>query len=184
MSPPMMIKSGIGLGLAGVAFALFCFGAGWMALWLVRSNRSAVISTLPVLPEQTTAVKSPGELVVSIEVPRMTTDYRQWEIEIVESSTRRIHLMKWGGPRATGAVTGISTVKIPVGRLTLAQPDRLTLRVKGLAPGEDHSTSHLVLARPHLARMAMQIAGMVVCGVGILLSLLWGLWLLGLLKAS
>jgi hypothetical protein len=114
----------------------------------------------------------------------MSTEYRRWEFEILEDSTQRIHLMKYGGPRSTGAVTGISTIKIPIGRLTLARPDKLIVRAKGLAPDVDYSTYQLVLARPHLGRMAAQIVGLVVCGVGILLSLLWGLWLLGVVKAS
>ena len=180
----MMIKSGIGLAVAGVAFALFCFGAGWMAMRLIRSNRSAIVATLPVIPEQTFAVESSGELLVSVEVPRMATEYRQWEFEVVESGTRQTHVMKWDGPRSTGVVTGISTVKIPVGRLTLARPDVLTLRVRGLNAGADYSAYQLVLARPHLARMAVQIVALVVCGVGMLLSLIWGLWLIGVVKAS
>ncbi len=151
---------------------------------LIRSNRAAIISTLPLLPEQIIAVESPGELVVSVEVPRMATDYRQWEFEFVDANTRRIHSMKYGGPRATGTVTGISTIKIPIGRLTFAEPHTLTLRVKGLAPDVNYSTYHVVLARPHLARMALQIVGLVLCGVGTLLSLLRGLWLMGVLKAS
>jgi hypothetical protein len=180
----MMIKSGAGLAMAGIAFVLFCVGAGWLALRLIRSNRAAVISTLPLRLEQTVVLESSGEVVVSIEVPRMSTEYRQWEFEIVEARSQRIHLMKYGGPRSTGAVTGISTIKIPIGRLTLAQPDTLTVRAKGPAPDGDYSTYHLVLARPHLARMAVQIVGLVVCGVGMLLSLLWGLWLIGVVKAS
>jgi len=155
-----------------------------MALRLIRGNRAAVISTLPLLSEQTIAVESPGELVVSIEVPRMTTEYRRLELEVVEASTKRIHPMKYNRLTSTGAVTGISTIKIPLGRLTTAQPDNLTLRVNGLAPDVDYSTSHLVLARPHLARMAIQIVSLVLCGVGMLLSLLWGLWLVGAVKAS
>ena len=167
-----MIKSGLWLAVAGIAFALFCVGVGWIALRLIRSNRAAVVSTLPLLSEQTVTVGSPGEFVVSIEVPRLSTEYRQWEFEIVEDSTKRIHAMKYGGLRATGAVKGISTIKIPIGRLTLAGPDQLTVRVKGLAPDTNYSTYHLVLARPHLARMALQIVGLVVCGVGALLSLI------------
>jgi hypothetical protein len=180
----MMIKSGMGLAVAGVAFVVCCVGGGGMARQLIRSNRAAVISTLPLLPEQTVAVESPGELVVSVEVPRLTTEYRQWEVEVVEQHTQRIHPMRYGGPRATGAVKGISTIRIPLGRLTLAQPGNLTLRVRGLAPNQNYSTFHLVLARPHLARMALQIVGLVLCGVGMLLSLLWGLWLVGALKVS
>jgi hypothetical protein len=180
----MMIKSGAWLAVATIAFGLFCVAAGWLALRLIRSNRAAVIATLPLRAEQIVAVESAGEIVVSIEVPRMTTEHRRWEFEVVEGQTQRSHLMKYGGPRSTGAVTGISTIKIPVGRLTLAQADQLTLRVKGMEPDVDYSAYHLVLARPHLARMAFQIIGLVVCGVGMLLSLLWGLWLMGIVKAS
>ena len=180
----MIIKSGVWLAVSGFAFGLFCVGAGWMALRLIRSNRAAVVATMPLLPEQTVAVESPGELVVSIEVPRMSTEYRQWEFEIVEDNSKQTHTMKWGGPRSTGAITGISTIKVPIGRLTVARPDRLTIRVKGLASDVNYSTYHLVLARPHLARMALQITSLALCGVGTLLSLIWALWLMGIVKAS
>jgi hypothetical protein len=180
----MMIKSGLGLAVAGMVFVLCAVGAVWLALRLIRSNRAAVVATLPLRSEQTVAVDSPGELVVSIEVPRLTTDYRQWEFEVVEAGSQRMHPMKWGGPRATGAVTGISTIKIPVGRLTLTRPDTLTVRVKGLAADANYSAYHVILARPHLARMALQIVGLVFCGVGMLLSLIWCLWQLGVVKAS
>lgn len=180
----MMIKSGLWLTVAGLAFGLFCISAGWIALRLIRSNRAAVISTLPLLPEQTVAVEASGELVVSIEVPRLSTDYREWELEIVENGTRQTHAMKYGGPRATGTIKGFSTIKVPIGRLTLARPDQLTVRVKGLASGGNYSAYQLVLARPHLARMALQIVGLVGSGVGTLLSLIWALWLMGIAKAS
>ena len=180
----MMINSGVWLAVAGVAFVFFCVGAGWMALRLIRSNRTAVIATLPLLAEQTIEVESSGELVVSIEVPRMATDYREWEFEIVEAGSGQRHLMRYGGPRSTGAVAGISTIKIPIGRLNLAQPGKLTVRVKGITFDTNYSTYHIILARPHLARMALQIAGLVLCGVGTLLSLIWTLWLLGVVRVS
>ncbi len=180
----MMIKSDIGLVAAGAAFILFAFGAGWMALRLIRSNRAALITTMPAIAEQTFTVPSAGALVVSFEVPQLTTEYRRWELEVEETSSRRTHRMKWGGPRATGVVKGFSKMKVPIGELTLAQPDTLTFRLTGLAPAPDQTAYHIVLSRPHLARMALQIVGIVACGVGTLLSLLWGLWLLGVLKAS
>jgi hypothetical protein len=155
-----------------------------MALRLIRGNRAALVSSLPLVAGQTVAVESPGELVVSVEVPRLATDYRQWEFEVLEERSKQTHAMKWDGPRSTGAVTGISTVKIPLGRLTLAQPDQLTLRVKGLAPDANYSDYRLILARPHLLRMALQITGLVLCGVGALLSLLRALWLMDVVKAS
>lgn len=183
-SGQMSTKSAVWIAVAGIAFVFFCVGAAWLALRLIASNRAAVIATLPVKPEQTVAVESPGELVVSVEVPRMTTAYREWEFEILEAGTQRTNRMKWGGPRSTGTVTGMSTIKVPLGRLALARPDTLTVRVNGLGTGADHATSRVILARPHLARMALQIVGLVVCGVGTLLSVIWGLWLLGVVKAS
>jgi hypothetical protein len=180
----MVIKSGLLLAVAGVAFVFCGAGAGWMTLRLIRSNRVAVIAAVPLRPDLAVAVEAPGELVVSIEVPRLTSDYRKWEFEVVETSTQRSHLMKWGGPRSTGAVTGISTIKIPIGRLTLERPEKLTIRVKGLAADGNYSEYNIILARPHLARMALQIVGLVLCGVGMLLSLIWGLWLLGVVKAT
>ena len=42
----MMIKSGPGLAVAVLAFGLFCVGAGWMALRLIRGNRAAVVASL------------------------------------------------------------------------------------------------------------------------------------------
>ena len=178
----MTIKSGIGVGAAGVAFVLFCFGAGWIVLRLIRSNRAAVIATIPVVAEQSVRVDSGGELVVSVEVPRMATEFHRWEFEVQENSTGRTHVMKWGGPRTTGVVKGISTIKVPVGQLTLERADTLAIRVKGLSAGADYSTHHVVLARPHLLRMALQIAGLVGCGIGILLSLVGGVWAVGVVK--
>jgi hypothetical protein len=180
----MMIKSGMGLTLAISVFVLCAFCAGWLAQRLIRGNRTAVISSLPLVVQQTVVVELPGEFVVSVEVPRMATDYREWEFEVTEERTKRSHLMKWGGPRSTGAVTGISTVKVPLGRLTLAQPDQLSLRVKGLASDANYSAYRIVLARPHLLRMAVQITGLALCGMGMLLCLIWGLWLMGVVKAS
>lgn len=180
----MMIKSGMGLTLAITVFVLCVVGAGWLALRLVRGNRAAVIASLPLVAQQTVTMELPGEFVVSVEVPRMATDYREWEFEVAEERSKRSHLMKWGGPRSTGAVTGVSTVKIPLGRLTLAQPDQLSLRVKGLTPDGNYSAYRIILARPHLLRMAVQITGLALCGVGMLLCLLWGLWVMGVVKAS
>ncbi|HEX2099511.1 MAG TPA: hypothetical protein VHF69_02540 [Candidatus Synoicihabitans sp.] len=180
----MIIKSGGWLSVAGVTFVLCGIGAGWMAMRLVRSNRAAVVATLPLLPEQAVRVESPGELVVSVEVPRLATDYRSWEFEVVDSGSQRVHRMKWGGPRSTGAVTGLSTVKIPLGRITLSRPDTMKIRVIGLTAGANYPEYHVILARPHLARMAVQIIGLVLCGVGMLLSLLWALWQLGVVKTS
>jgi hypothetical protein len=184
MMAHMMMKSGVGVACAGLVFVLCAAAAVWLAHRLVRSNRASLVARLPAIQEQNFTVKEAGELVVSLEVPQLTTAFRDWEVEVTETQSRRIHRMRWGGPRSTGTVKGFSAVKVPIGRLLLTQPETLNFRLKGLAPGSDYASSHIVLARPHLTRMALQIAGIVLCAVGALLCLLWGLWQLGLLKTA
>lgn len=178
-----MMKSGLGVTVAGVAMVLFAIGAGWLALRLVRGNRAAIVATLPVQPEQSFAAPA-GELVVSLEVPRLSTDFQNWELELTEASTQRQQRMKWAGPRTSGTVKGFSTIKVPIGRLVLSAPEQLTFRLRGLAPNSDPSATHIVLARPYLARIAIHVVGIVVCGVAMLLSVIWGLWQLGVVKSG
>jgi len=48
--------------------------------------------------------------------------------------------------------------------------------VIGLQAGADYSGSRIMLSRPYLARLVLQIVGIVVCAIGMLLSLLLALW--------
>ncbi|MEO6005188.1 MAG: hypothetical protein ABIZ04_01945 [Opitutus sp.] len=78
--------------------------------------------------------------------------------------------------------TRFPTIKIPIGRLALANPDTLTIRVKGLSAEKSSADAQVILTRPYLGRMAFQIVGIVLCAVAALLSLLGALWTMGVLK--
>jgi hypothetical protein len=73
-------------------------------------------------------------------------------------------------------------MQVPIGRMIAARTGVYAVRVEGLQPGKDYSSYRLILSRPYMGRMVLQIVAIVVCGVGMLLSLIWALWLAGLLK--
>ena len=84
--------------------------------------------------------------------------------------------MKYEYMRAQGAVYGVTTMRVPLGRMTAQRAGAYSMRVTGLQAGKDYSACRILLSRPYLGRMVLQIIGIVICGVGMLLSLLLGLW--------
>lgn len=45
-----------------------------------------------------------------------------------------------------------------------------------LQPATEDTTSRLLFSKPYLGRMVLQIIGIVLCAIGLLLSLLLGAW--------
>ncbi len=70
-------------------------------------------------------------------------------------------------------------MKVPFGSIPSGV---YSARITGLQPGKDYSQYRLMFSRPYIARMALQIIGIVISAVGMLLSILWAAWLAGLLK--
>jgi hypothetical protein len=70
----------------------------------------------------------------------------------------------------------VRTVRIPFGRVTVARPGGYLVRVTGLDPARDYSRTRILLSRPYLGRMAVQIVGIVLCGVAALLCLILASW--------
>src|SRR5688572_12653001 len=180
----MIIKSWTGLMVAGAAIAIFGFLLVWLVGRLLRSNRADVQTTLPLVQEQEVDLAVAEEMVLRIEMPRIDTDYRRLQFEIVESRSGKVITMAHRGRAKSGATYGVTTMKLPIGRMTVSPAGRYIIRVAGMTADKDYSAYRLMFSRPYLARMAFQIVGIVLCGVGMLLSLLWGLWLMGLLKSD
>lgn len=130
------------------------------------------------MAEQTLSVPppAPAEAVVILEVPRIGSRFRDWQIEITESTTGEMTHLHYEAMRAKGAVYGVSTMRVPFGRLVLTSAGAYGVRIAGLAGGEDLSRCCIILSRPYLGRMVLQIIGIVFCGIGLLLSLLLGAW--------
>lgn len=157
-------------------FVALAFALIWLVMRLLRSNREQVVAAGPLVAEQEIAIREPGELVLLFETPRFRSDYRTLEFEIVEQATGQATTMKYGVLGGQGAIRGVTTMRVPIGRMTVQRAGAYTVRVAGLHAEKDYSRSRLLLSRPYLGRMVLQIVGIVLCAIAMLLSLLLISW--------
>jgi hypothetical protein len=150
---------------------------------LVRGNRADLLASAPIVSEQEIAVATPGEVLVMIETPRTSAEFRAFQIQLIDRQTGHTDTMAYTYATAQGAVYGVTTMQVPFGRIT-AHAGSYLVRMWGLQPGADYSRYRLILSRPYMGRMALQIVGIVVCGTGMLLSVIWAAWMAGLLKPA
>ncbi len=143
---------------------------------LVRSNRRQIVAAGPLVEEQEFELKEAQPLLLLVEVPRLGSGFRDLEFQVTEKATGRVTSLSYNFLRAQGAVYGVTTMRVPIGRIDPTRPGSYLLRVLGLQTGADFSRSRIMLSRPYLGRMVAQIIGIVICGIGLLLSLLFGLW--------
>ena len=164
--------------LVGASAIFLTLGAllVWVVVRLLRSNRTQLVASGPLLAEQEFAIRDPAELMLLVEVPRFGSNFRELEFEVVEKATGQSQKMRYDFLRAQGAVYGVSTMRVPLGRVVVRRSESYLVRVAGLQPGADYSGSRIMLSRPYLARMVFQIIAIVVCAIGMLLSLLLALW--------
>jgi hypothetical protein len=170
--------------VAGVAFLIFGTVLVWVVLQMLRGNREDILATMVFLPEQEITLLKSGEAVLLVEGPRFTTAYVHFEFEVVEKQSGLSNKMKYHILKDQGAVYGVSTMKVPYGRMTVPRAGTYVVRASGLNVGQDYSSYHILLSRPYIGRMTLQIVGIVFCGVGMLLTLLWACWQLGLMKPN
>ena len=180
----MVIKSFGLLTLAVALFLLLGTALVWFVIHLVRGNQNSLLAAMALAPEQEVRVEAPGEVVLLMEVPRLATDFRDFQIEVIDRQSGKGTNMKYQYLTAQQTVYGFTTMKVPFGRMTTTQPGAYLVRVSGLQPGKDYSNYHLLLSRPYLGRMAFQIVGIVVSGMGMVLSVIWACWLLGLIRPA
>ncbi|HEY1770847.1 MAG TPA: hypothetical protein VGG02_11410 [Chthoniobacterales bacterium] len=172
----MNVKSWSLLLGASILFVAFAVALIWVVMRLLRSNREQILATAPLLPEQEVTIRAPGEMILLIETSRFDTDYRNLEFEVLEKTTGRSTKLKYGYMRGQGAVHGVTTMRVPIGNVIAQSPGAFVVRVTGLEPGRDYTRSRMLFSRPYLGRMALQIIGIVLCAVGMLLSLLLAAW--------
>jgi hypothetical protein len=102
---------------------------------------------------------------------------------LVDQQSGQAVTMQYSLMTAQGAAYGVSTMQVPFGRMN-ARPGTYLVRMAGLQGGKDYSGYRLILSRPYMGRMAIQIIGIVLCGVGMLLSVIWAAWMAGLLTPA
>jgi hypothetical protein len=170
------------LVIPAVAFVLFLTLLVWSAIHLIRANRSDDLVAAGMAPEQEITLPSSGDVVVLMEVPRLAQDFRSFQIQLVEKQTGQAVLLKYSYLTAQEAVYGVGMMKVPFGRMPAARAGTYLLRIVGLLPGNDYSRYRLILSRPYIGRMAVQIIGIVIGGVGMLLCVIYAAWVAGLMK--
>jgi hypothetical protein len=172
----MIVKSWSILVIASISFVALGCVLAWIVARLFRSNREQILATGALLPEQELPLREPGELLLLLEAPRFGSEHRNFEFEIIEPATSAATKMKYNYARAQGATYGVGTARVPFGRVTLSTAGLYRVRVTGMQSGHDYSRYRILLSRPYLGRLVLQIIGIVICGIGMLLNLLLALW--------
>ncbi len=166
--PLLVAASTAFLGLGGVL--------AWVVARLLRSNREQLVASGPMTAEQEFMLREPAALLLLVEVPRFGSDFRQLEFEVIEQATGQATKLRYDFVRAQGAVYGVTTMRVPLGRIMVQRPGSYLVRINGLQRDTDYSRSKIMFSRPYLGRMVLQIIGIVLCAIGMLLSLLLALW--------
>ena len=128
----MMAES---LPLLLAASAAFLFLGGllvWVVARLLRSNREQIVASGPLAAEQEFKVCEPGALLLIVEVPRFGANVRQFEFEVVEKATGQATKLSYDFVRAQGAVYGVNTMRVPLGRIKVERPGPYLVRIAGL----------------------------------------------------
>ena len=172
----MVIRSLPLLVASSTAFFLFGGLLVWVIVRLLRSNREQLLASGPMTAEQEFALREAAALLLLIEVPRFGSGFREFEFEVIEQASGRTTKLSYDFLRAQGTVYGVTTMRVPLGRVTVEGPGSYLVRVGGLQEGADYSRCRIMLSRPYLGRMVLQIIGIVICAIGMLLSLLLALW--------
>ncbi len=148
----MIVKSWSTLILASVVFVTLLCGLLSFVMKLLRSNREQIFATAALVPEQEVTIGESGEIVLLLEVPRFGSDYRNFEFEVVEQATGQTTTMKYDYLRAQGAVYGVTTMRVPLGRMTAQQAGTFLARVAGLQMDKDYSRCRIMFSRPYPGR--------------------------------
>jgi hypothetical protein len=172
----MMAESLPLLLAASAAFLVLGGLLVWLVARLLRSNREQIVASGPLAGEQELTLRDRGALLLLVEVPRFKANFRQFEFEVVEKATGQATKLSYDFGRAQGAIYGVNTMRVPLGRIMIERPGPFLVRIAGLRSEVDYASSRIMFSRPYLGRMALQIIGIVICAIGMLLSLLLALW--------
>ncbi len=164
-----------------VAAILFAAAFLVIAVRLVRDIRRDLLAAASLVPDQNVVLPR-GPVILAVEAPRLATAYRALRFQVSDGGGRAVADLAYRMTTASGAVYGVTRVKVPFGRFTVARSGPFRIRASGLAPDQDPSDYRLLFTRPYLARLALQIAGLVFCFAGAFLALLRALWLVGLMQ--
>ena len=180
----MAVKSLSLLLAAGLLFTVLALGLVWFVTLLIRGNQNSVLRSAPLVSVQELRLDHVGEIVVLLEVPRISMEFRNFELHFSNRETGQRIALRYRYLRAQKSVYGVTTMKVPFGHVMNPAPATWSVSITGLESQKDYSNYRLILSKPYIGRMVVQIMGIVFCAVGMLLCVIWSCWLLGLMKAS
>jgi hypothetical protein len=136
---------------------------------------------VPVDRETEINLPSSGDVVLEVETPRLSFDYRQFEVELIEMRTGQATCFAYQPILVQR--DGVTTMRIPFGRM-VALAGKYLVRIKNTRTGVDYSTTRLIVSRPYMGRLVAQVIALVLCAAGALGSLIWAVWLAGWMTQS
>jgi len=180
----VMIQSKGLLVFAGVAFILFGIALVWCVVSMLKSNRTDILASAPLAVEQEIQIPYTSKARILLETPRTSSEYSNLRIELIERQTGRSVTGAYSFVTAQGAVYGVTTMQVPFGPEMSLPAGVYLARISGLQAGNDYSRYRLLISRPYIGRLTLQIIALVLCGVAMMLDLVWAAWLAGLMKPA
>lgn len=172
----MIVKSVPLLLGASAAFLVFATLLIRAIARLIRANREQIVAAGPMVAEQRITLSEPLALRLLIEVPRFAPWLRRLGFEIAEIRTGQTTKLSYDLVRAQGTVYGVTTMRVPLGTVVAEHAGDYLIRVIGLESSRDYSQCKVILSRPYLGRLILQIIAIIFCALGLLGSLLFALW--------
>ncbi len=120
----------------------------WVVARLVRSNREQIVATLPLREEQELKLGQPASLLLMVEVPRVGSNFRNLEFEIIEKATGQSARLSYDFARAQGAIYGLTTMRVPIGPVEVPHAGSYLVRIFGFTTsyGRHHQPSPFLQA--------------------------------------
>jgi hypothetical protein len=159
------------LTIAALLCLLCASGAIWFAIAVLRTTTSSALASIPVDRDSTVTFDSPGEIVVEVETPRLSQEFRLFEIAIINAATGEATKFAYHFNPVGAQSHGVTTMKVPFGRM-FAPAGQYFVRIANVSTDADHSNTRVILSRPYMGRLAAQIVALVLCAVGALGSVI------------
>jgi hypothetical protein len=172
------------MALGILVFLILGIAFNRCAFRMLKDNRNDRLVSVPLAPELEIVLPSTGKARLLVECPRIAAKHRSLRIALTEQQTGQTIAAEYSTVTAQGAVYGVSTMQVPFGQPALLRAGAYHARITGLDPAGDYSRYRLVLSRPYIGRLALQIVVLVLCGVGMLLDAIWVAWSNGWMKTG
>ena len=117
-SLPLLIAAGVGVLIFGSLLV-------WVIARLLRSNRQQLMAAGPFTREQEFELPLALTVLLMVEVPRFGSDFRNLQFQVVEKATGQATNLRYSIGRGSGAVYGVTTMRVPIGRVVVSAPARI-----------------------------------------------------------